>query len=371
LVTKIDHEGGKLEGPDAEIRKDETPNPKGSIQGRIITDGADRATPEEELPVFWPLFPYDIMPIKEGEHAYVIFEDNSNRTHGLWVTRIPESKKVDKLNLVPGEKKYEENKDNDYSDKAAQGTLLEVKQPKQSEEFAKEDVPDFTARIGDRAIHGSNNTLILLSRDRKDKPDSGEEKGAGSIFLIAGRKKKEEINIEKDGDDSVILISMKSEVDANFGIKDAKAGKDAKADASIVVRSNEIRISARTGMKIIVDKGDLYIKADGKVTVEAEKEIMLKTKDKLNVEASSDITLKSNSKVTLDCNQIEVGTGGEKAVKGETLVGILADVVQGLMTDIRPSAMGPVAPAGSLGGWISAFGKLKSPLPLSMNVKIK
>ncbi len=243
------------------------------------------------------------MPIKEGEHAYVIFEDNSNRTHGLWLTRIPESKKVDKLNLVPGEKKYEENKDNDFSDKAAQGSLLDVKQPKQSDDFAKEDIPDFTARVGDRVIHGSNNTLILLSRDRKDKPDSGEKKEAGSIFLIAGRKKKEEINIEKDGDDSVILISMKSEVDANFGIKDAKAGKDAKADASIVVRSNEIRISARAGMKIIVDKGDLYIKADGKV----------------NIESSDDITVKTDKKVDIKADKVNVGGEDGPAVLGDKL----------------------------------------------------
>jgi hypothetical protein len=250
------------------------------------------------------------MPIKEGEHAYVIFEDNSNRTHGLWLTRIPESKKIDKLNLVPGEKKYEENKDNNYSDKAAQGSALDVKQPKQSDDFAKEDVPDFTARVGDRVIHGSNNTLILLSRDRKDKPDSGEKKEAGSIFLIAGRKKKEEINIQKDGDDSVILISMKSEVDANFGIKDAKAGKDAKADASIVVRSNEIRISARKGMKIIVDKGDLYIKADGKV----------------NVESSDDITVKTDKKVDIKADKVNVG--------GEDGPGVLGDKLQQLWTKL-------------------------------------
>jgi hypothetical protein len=93
---------GKLEGPDTEIRKDESPNPKGSIQGRMVSSGADRATPDKELPVFWPLFPHDLMPIKEGEHVYVIFEDNNNRTHGLWISRAPDNFKIEQLNLVPG-----------------------------------------------------------------------------------------------------------------------------------------------------------------------------------------------------------------------------------------------------------------------------
>lgn len=37
LVVKIDNVGGQLEGPQAKIRKDEVPNPKNSIQGRIVT----------------------------------------------------------------------------------------------------------------------------------------------------------------------------------------------------------------------------------------------------------------------------------------------------------------------------------------------
>lgn len=66
---------------------------------------------------------------------------------------------------------------------------------------------------------------------------------------------------------------------------------------------------------------------------------------------------------------------GEATVMGETLVGVLADIVQALTTDIRPSAMGPVAPAGSLSTWIQALVKLKLPVPasqvLSKNVKVK
>jgi hypothetical protein len=96
LVTKIDTIGGQLEKEEDGA----TPNPKNSIKGRIITAGYDSATPEEALPVFWPLFPFQVMPIKEGEHVYVIFEDNINKQHGLWITRVPENKRVDQRNLV-------------------------------------------------------------------------------------------------------------------------------------------------------------------------------------------------------------------------------------------------------------------------------
>lgn len=186
LVTKIDFVGGALES--------DPPNPKNSIRGRIVTAGMNRFTDEEELPVFWPLFPYDVMPIKEGEHAYVIFEDNINKTHGLWITRIPENKNVDQLNLVPGEKKYEQNKkQNDDSGaltKRAADTELQIKQPEQSEDFTKEEVPEFTPRVGDRVVQGSNNTLVLLSRDRTSDSSSGKKDKSGTIFLTARSKGK-------------------------------------------------------------------------------------------------------------------------------------------------------------------------------------
>lgn len=165
--------GGQLE----KAEDGETPNPRNSILARVTTFGIDRSLKDEDLDVFWPLFPFDVMPIKEGEHVYVMFEDNINKRHGMWVTRIPEPFNVDNLNLVPAEKKYQENSsDNDLSDvgidQAIIDTEIEVKKPELSPQFSKEEVPDFQARVGDRIIFGSNNTMISLSRDRVDKIDS-------------------------------------------------------------------------------------------------------------------------------------------------------------------------------------------------------
>jgi hypothetical protein len=317
-----------------------------------------RAIPEKDLPVFWPFFPYDLMPIKEGEHAYVVFEDNNNRTHGLWLTRAPDPMKSENLNLVPGEKKYEENDDNNASgveiQKAAQGSdSANINQAKQSEEFTKEEVVPFTARIGDRAINGSNNTL------------SGQEKESGTIFLITGRKDKEKINLKDDK--AFIVISSKTDIDDNLDIKpgDKKSGV-----STVAIKSDEIRIIARKGMKVVVEEGDVFISAKGKLTVETEKETILKTKDKLNIEASSDINIKSSSKVVLDCNQIDIGPGGEKAILGETIQGIVKDYIATNTTHTHPSAMGPTGPSVDL---IPARvqAEIKLAMCLSNTVKIK
>src|SRR3990167_8790546 len=83
LVVEIDQVGGKLE---------QTPkqNPKNSIRARIISEPSPHTFLEnKDLPVFWPLFPFDLFPIKEGEHVYVCF-DGDKGDHGLWISRIAE-----------------------------------------------------------------------------------------------------------------------------------------------------------------------------------------------------------------------------------------------------------------------------------------
>lgn len=253
------------------------------------------------------------MPIKEGEHAYVVFEDNINKNHGLWITRIPENNAVDARNLVLGSKKYEkESSRNDTSkiglEKASQDTEIDVQKPKQSADFKIEEVPPFVFRVGDRAIEGSNNTLFLMSRDRVDSPDSGEKDKAGAIFLVAGRSKEKDLDLKEDK--SILLISMMSDADGNMSID---AGDKAGAAAVIAAKSDEIRIVARKGMKIVVEQGDIYIKNDGKITLETTGDLDIKGGAKINIKGSSDITLKSDSKVILDCNNIEIGVGRRKS----------------------------------------------------------
>lgn len=118
-------------------------------------------------------------------------------------------------------------------------------------------------------------------------------------------------------------------------------------------------------MKIIVDKGDIFIKGGGKI----------------NVEADSDIKIKTSGKVDIDAGSVNVGGTDEASTNGESLVAAIGDLAQALSTDIRPSAMGPVAPAGSMKTFIETAVKCKLPAIakiglaenpfLSKNVKIK
>jgi hypothetical protein len=238
------------------------PNPKGSIRARVISSNMDRAfKDEEELPVYWPLFPYDLMPVKEGEHVYVCFEDNASKGHGLWITRVPENFKSDQRNIVPGSKKYKDESTNDFSDvgleQAVQGTDSPPKDIKVSDkEFTSEDVPPFTARVGDRIIEGSNNTLITLSRDRITDPESGEKENSGTVIIATGRKEKENLNF-KDDKASFLIVTSSSKIDENWDLK--SKGSDAGATAAIGLKSDEIRISAKKGMKIVIEDGDVYI----------------------------------------------------------------------------------------------------------------
>lgn len=103
LVLGVDVEGGKLENPDASGKvshnvggkKFEVPartgptNPPNSVKARIISDGFDKFSTDQNLRVFWPFFPENIsVPIKPGEHVYVVFED-AYLQHGLWISKIP------------------------------------------------------------------------------------------------------------------------------------------------------------------------------------------------------------------------------------------------------------------------------------------
>ena len=119
VVIAIDPEGGKLETPTGEphikngkdwaeggdklnqlvqfsdgtvINYDITPNkgpvnPPDSIKARIISSNMDQFISDDDLRVYWPMFP-GISNVTAGEMAYVVFEDESF-THGLWLARVP------------------------------------------------------------------------------------------------------------------------------------------------------------------------------------------------------------------------------------------------------------------------------------------
>lgn len=166
-----------------------------------------------------------------------------------------------------------------------------------------EAVPRFRKRPGDVALEGTNNTLIVLGTDRSGSLGKSKYE-SGAIDIVSGRGQtedtfgieakttsitkfrreekggvlKKEINKsldvlkEKEGDPdftndrSRILISQRTSVDENFklanynnsvldkasifnkeSIKDDKEG-----DAGIVIKSDKVRLIARSDVEIIV-----------------------------------------------------------------------------------------------------------------------
>ncbi len=252
VVVKVDNVGGALEAL--------PPNPKGSIQARIITGGINAYTRLDNLPVFWPTFPHHITPIKEGEHVYVYFEDDTRR-HGIWLARCSDQLTTDNLNLTPGSRKYEDNPDNELSgvgaqeaDQDTEGNDAVAIVP--SPDITTEEVQPFTQRVSDHVLHGSNNTLIVLGKDRPSDVASGVPASAGTIDIVAGRTAPE--NMDMDGDKSRIYVSMRTDVDGNLGIQ---VGQASGPTAAIAIKSDQIRIVGRAGMKIVVEAGDLLFDA--------------------------------------------------------------------------------------------------------------
>jgi hypothetical protein len=288
VVIEIDHKGGKWkDDPDQPA-----PNPPNSFRGRVISNGMDRNTDIDELPVFWPLFPHDVFPIKEGEEVYVIFEDSWGE-HGLWIARVPEHADVNDLNVTPGKKKYEEDDNNDTSsvgvDQAHQDLDEKPDPIETSEEFVVEPVPLFESRVGDRVMRGSNNTTIVMGRDRKNATkDDGHKEESGTIDLFAG-KATDDGNLDSDQPGtSRLYISMKTDIDENLG---AGADFDGPGDqtevAAIGMKSDEIRIVAKENAKIVVGGGDgsqvtIVMGTDGKLQIEAKNEVTIKC-DKINL----------------------------------------------------------------------------------------
>jgi len=104
VVIAVDLDGGKLQNNDGagevivKSRDGKSrsfqaligpANPRGAVKARILTDGFDALLEDQDLRVFWPMFPQDLTgtPATPGEHVYVMFED-VGMAHGIWISRV-------------------------------------------------------------------------------------------------------------------------------------------------------------------------------------------------------------------------------------------------------------------------------------------
>jgi hypothetical protein len=328
--------------------------PRNAIIARQVASNS--ASPVESAMILYPFFPPNLsLPCKPGEHVWVMFEDptGNRKDLGYWMCRIVTSGLAEDVNhthphrahdpsFVPGIKElfdgtdapaYEFRNGSVGYQNGERFTVAETATLPGSTDAYKavmtdsdggklvqyESIPRYRKRPGDYVLEGTNNTLIVLGRDRTGPvatytPDESrgqvpsipnndvQDDGAGSIDLVAGRgqsvstggipvdndlpakeigKSPKEISVHEgdpdyDGDRSRVLISQRTATDTNFNLSgfnlefgegniqggdgSVKAGitddTTGPGDGAIVIKSDKLRFIARSDVEILVTSFD-------------------------------------------------------------------------------------------------------------------
>ncbi len=252
-----------------------------------------------------------------------------------------------------------------------------ITQSKASAMMSYEAVPRFKKRPGDIALEGTNNTLVVLGTDRLGDLRKTKHE-AGSIDIVAGRgqteetfgketsttsikdakgsKKgsvlKNELNKSPDvtsaaegdpdykHDRSRILVSQANEVDLKFGlrsfneslktpIKDSSSG-----DASIVIKTDKIRLIARSDIEIIVTDS---------TTRQAPNKRQIKDESS-DTKKWASIIVRSNGDIVLTPSDLGVlklgGDDADKAVLCSTAIVTAGQVTAPPLTDTMGGSLG-------------------------------
>jgi hypothetical protein len=254
-----------------------------------------------------------------------------------------------------------------------------------------EPIPRFTKRPGDVVLEGTNNTLVVLGTDRIGSPEKTDfSKDSGSIDIVAGRGQSSETfgkqmpvtstlgakglikgpilrkEIDKStenlkdsegdpdykSDRSRILISQRTSPDKYFGLesnKDFNVEDSSLGDAAIVIKTDKVRLIARSDIQILVtgfeiDKSPTGadIKSEsidssnwGSITINNKGEIIIKPGSKALLKLGGE----DADKAILCSKQIPVAPGevtgapltdtmgGSIGVKGSSVTGIYASKV--------------------------------------------
>lgn len=348
----------------------------------------------DKLMLLYPFFPSALsMPCKPGEHVWVMFENLTGISDmGYWMCGVVGSGASDDVNhshyprilqrsFSEGDASEQWDKSDkngsitqkpryDFSDRTLfpyDTKIYERILTESESSFASvyESIPRFKKRPGDIALEGSNNTLIVLGRDRTGKaveyttvdttdPNSPTSSGAksvnndpkaffkkrnaGSIDMVVGRGQKEMtagktvinelLNPEIDksaesllpnegdpdfkNDRSRIYISQNTEIDKSLELQKYNSKLDVKdsesGDSGIVIKTDKIRIFARSDVQILVTGFDEEPKIT-EITQEVpegleflKNEVSETIVDKIKNQKSSDtnwasITIKSNGDI--------------------------------------------------------------------------
>lgn len=196
-----------------------------------------------------------------------------------------------------------------------------------------ETVPSFSPRVGDYAVFGSNNTVIIMGRDRaKDGPagpddglgsinSNGKGKGTGTIHLIAGISDSDG-NPDMKADKSFLYISMKSDVDNNLNLKN-KGRKSDDAGSALIAKSDLVRVVSRKNVVVTLEdsKSFLFLEKDRVViSVDDGSSVgeIKKGKLTLKIDGGSYITVEKGE-IVVEGDKVKLGKNAiEKVIKGDS-----------------------------------------------------
>lgn len=309
--------------------------PRNSIIAQRVLDGS---APASDPPMFlFPFFPSHLaLPVKPGEHVWVMFEHPDARytEMGYWMTRISEPGFIDDVNhthsprqfdksFVPGNKAkfsgesepiYEFRNgivDQSQKQRYTRGSTAFISGPETmyedlltntdaSKAHQYESVPRFRKRPGDLALEGSNNALVVLTTDRTgvvaeyETSDNGKVPKAstadqsldsGMIDVVVGRGSTKTTGGVKVESKKLSGASFKKELNkAPSKIEQAEGNPDLKNDRS------RIRVSQKTK----VDKGlgtESYNSKLGIKDGSAGDAAVLAKSDKIRIIARKDIEI--------------------------------------------------------------------------------
>lgn len=268
-----------------------------------------------------------------------------------------------------------------------------------------ESVPRFKKRPGDVAIEGSNNTLVVLGTDRKGPiagysdspglkttiPSSDMQGFAGSIDIVAGRGmsvetggypvsttrivdgqelKKEITKVQEETspfegdpdlflDRSRVLVSQRTMTDKNFSLSPALesigVADSENGDASVVIKSDKVRIIARSDISFIVTSFVPIAAEDGRSEYKVE-----------DVDSNNwaSITIKANGDIVFTPSTSGyVKLGGDDATSAILCTELPANFSGGQVTalPIATTAGGFVGTNGGQNVDSDAVNKIKKP----------
>ena len=133
-------------------------------------------------------------------------------------------------------------------------------------------VISFDRLPNEKVYQGSNNTWVVLGRDRPGTEVSGygglADDGAGAIDIVVGRmgpRPQCGVWVSPDffQDAARIHISQKTDIDENFGLATGKVGASF-ARSGIGIKADEVRVVAREGIKLVT--GTDFENSQGGVT---------------------------------------------------------------------------------------------------------